>query len=254
MPRVVLTGSPGALYRPTKADLPEDGDARDAFLRYVDLSGLDLSKFDLRNSDILDCDARGVILPADNRTDYMQSRRTNWRNAVIPADVSSYNHDLVVECYRQLNPNHPVLKRVIARVGDGLYDKSWRDSIFDVMQGLGVTKQQALDSYRLSLLGKRPKLLDRLKQHVRDDDIRQAPPSTRRPLDAYPASGGETLDLSAFDFGVDRYECSRRLEREFPAYWFYVGQLDPWPIILTISSDRVVGEPRRDWWTAAWPS
>ena len=251
--RIVLQGTPGNLYVPTAADLPADRDLRQSFFRYVNISGRNLSLYNLQDVDILDSVATNVRLPGSQRTDYLMSRRVNWSGAIIPSDISSYNHDLVVESYRQLSAFHPVLSRVIARVSSS-YINSWRDSIFDVMQSLNITKEQARDQYIAVVGNSRPRLTKRLRDHVRNGDIKDTPPNTVRPINAYPTSDGQTLDLSAIPLGLDRYAAARLLESQFSEYWFYVGQLDPHPIIITLRRNRLDGTPPWDWFKNAWPS
>src|SRR3990167_10259108 len=99
--RTVYQGTPQQPYRLLASDLPADRDLRQSAWRYVDFSGFDLSTYDMRDMDIWDCVGRNVVLPDGGRTDYIQSRRTDWTGASIPPDVSSYIHDLVVEGFAQ---------------------------------------------------------------------------------------------------------------------------------------------------------
>jgi hypothetical protein len=257
MGRVVLTGTPGNLLVVTAAMLPADRDLRGSFFRYVDGRNRNLSQFDLRDIDILDSDMRAVTLPTGGKTDYMMSRRTNWRNAVIPDDLSSYNADLVVEAYRQLAPNNEVLSKVIARISAD-YKNSWQDSIHDVMVQLGVTKEEARTRYNNVVGSRYPRLRERLRQHVVSNLIKDTPPNTVKSASAYPLAvpQGETIDLSAFpNTGqLDRYQTALDLEAAYPEYKFWVGQLDPHPILVIYKRELIEGELPWGWWSGAWPS
>jgi len=103
--RTVLQGTPTRYRRLRAGDLPADRDLRQSYWRYVDFASYDLSPYDLTDTDILDCKGAGSILPDGDRTDWLISRRTDWTGAVIPADVSSYNHDFVNEVTKQRIPS-----------------------------------------------------------------------------------------------------------------------------------------------------
>src|SRR3989304_4365040 len=98
--RTVLIGAPLALYRLLPSDLPADLALKHSFWRWVDFSGFDLSAYDMRDMDVIGCNGAGVTLP-EGKTACLMSRRTDWTGAVLPSDISSYNHDFVVEKYRQ---------------------------------------------------------------------------------------------------------------------------------------------------------
>lgn len=250
MSRIVLTGAPGALYRPTPADLPADKDLSHSYFRYVDASGFDLSLYDLTDVDILDSDCRNVILPA--KIDYLMSRRTLWTGAKIPATVSSYNHDLVVEALKQryvlaTAANKPRLQRVYQWVAAD-YTHSWQDSIWQLINVGGYSVTQIRNAFNAAF-APYPGLLSRLKSHLDRSMWQQASPSLVQNLTAIghtPDDGSPTVDVTGVLSGLDRWANARALEVAFGGFW-YVAMLDPHPVVFWAGR---VNDP--DWWQSAW--
>ncbi|OGR89983.1 MAG: hypothetical protein A2V88_12315 [Elusimicrobia bacterium RBG_16_66_12] len=276
MARIVLTGTATKLRRLRAADLPADRDLRNSYLRYVDLSGFDLSIYDMRDTDIIDCVGRGVILPdfaaGDlQATDYMQSRRTDWTGAKIPAIVSSYNHDLVVEVLRQAIPSLSGVPlqaaQVVANYVSGDYARSWRDGYWQVMDKLGLDVDGVLANVLPAFKGY-PKLESRLRHHHDSGRISPVPPGFRSKADDFEFSvdGVNTVreNIAVALVGkYDRYALRQTLRtaiRTKYAGWttlaqhydIWFAQLDPYPIFFW--RDANMSPDLGDDWHAGWPT
>ncbi len=223
-----------------------------SFWRYVDISGLDLTSWSMRDVDLIDYTATGTTFP---ECPYSQFRfPVDNAGVVLPANVSSFNHDLVVEAFRQAtNARDPIIQKIIAYVG-GAYDRSWHDTLFMSQQTDSAADVFAAMS--LALTGY-PRLLARLDKHFATDDWGPEMTTDRLHL-AYsavllPLEGRDpTLDLrSEVPSGqFDRWAYARRLENYIKANTdatrvaVYVTQLHPDPIIH-VEGDNVA--PDYDW-------
>lgn len=201
----------------TASDLPPDLDLRQSYWEGCDFSGLDLSAYDIRDMDIINCVARGVRLPQDLR--WMQSRNTNWSGAILPPTVPSTNHDLVIEVIKQGLGGKPLLARRIGRWAvtylQGQYHRSWADSVYGVQQALGIDTQ-TLKLLTEQLFAGQERLIARLREHVERGEI--GPLGALAPRTRFVCllrKGDEDADLGHLLTGYDRYAAARRIEDWF---------------------------------------
>ena len=279
--RTILVGTASKPYILTPADLPADHDLSNSYWRYVDFSPTrrwsgDLSAYNMIDTDIIDCRAQNVILPdfaaGDlQATDYMQSRRTDWTGAKVPAMVSSYNHDLVVETVRQAIPalsGKPLaVAQVIAAYIGGGHDRSWRDGYWQVMNRLGMDADTALTN-GLPMFKGYPKLESRLKHHHNSRLISPVPPGFRSKADDFEFSVDgvnavrENIAVALVN-KFDRYALRQTLRtaiRTKYAGWttlaqhydIWFAQLDPYPIFFW--RDANMSPDLGDDWHAGWPT
>jgi hypothetical protein len=247
-----------------RRDIPPGGDVRQSYWRYVDFSSFDLSLLDMRDMDILDCDGRNAILPADGAMlDWTISRRTNWRGAVLSPNQSSFINDLAVEVILQNRSNSPPenLPGVDAAVAHlrASYAHSWQDAL-----------QAALDAgftYRPAspVVASQARYVERMAAHFRHGRVTPVPPGegvTRstpvRPILARPENEGRTERLDFALSGTDRYESAQMIEiimenRTGEPVWAHVGQLDPWPHVEIVARS-LLPVPEFGWWGNTWPS
>ncbi len=156
--RIVRVGQPGNLYRLQRSDLPRDKDLRQSFLNFVDLSGLDLSEYDLRDADIISCKAHNVTL-GEGKTKWMMSRFTDWLGTTLPEDASSHNPDFALAHNKSITPltakDEQIRTSVVSLLSDGSYLWSWSNLIPQVLSDAGATIQEAL-AYNQSYGAKAP--------------------------------------------------------------------------------------------------
>ncbi len=252
--RTVLQGTSDRLYQLQRADLPDDFDLRQSYWRYVDFSGYDLSGYDMRDMDILDSDGSGSTIP---NTDWTISRRTDWAGATL-TDVSSYNHDLMVEVVRQANVTGRVLemaKAIDAAISRG-YENSWQNNILHVITSLGLTIKQAIPLAKEVFQG-HPRLLSRFDYHASIGLISADRPGAGIGIDTEFLVKLRENEKSRFDFfltGTDRYIAAQAITKSYSDVEVvtHLGQLDPWPYPIVVSTSRV--RPVFGWWSTAWPS
>ena len=260
MARIVLQGTASRLRRLRAADLPADHDLSRSFLRWVDLSGFDLSAYDMEDMDIIDCRAQNVILPG--KLDYLMSRRTDWTGCAIPADLPSYIHDLVVELFRQraaqLTGLAQQVAQALATFTAGSYERSWRNGYDHVMTTFGLTAQETRD-VAAQVLAPYPRMLARLDRHLVAGLISAIIPDQRRDLTAIKVidqTGAErTLNISVVPLSLDRYQAEQNIRNVVVAGIGPLGdvkvlQLDPFPIVLV--KDYTITPDLPDWWRGAW--
>ena len=162
--RIVLTGT-------------DPLDLRGSFYKEEDLTGQDLSAYDVRFISLADCTARNVILP-DN-IDYLYSRRTDWSGARIPPLVSSLAHDLVLEVMRhhtakQGTREYGAIEWVISHVGAS-YENSWNTAIWHLVNVMGLTRKQVWDYFSVHAFAGYQRLLNRLQSELVGELRSEAP-------------------------------------------------------------------------------
>lgn len=255
MSRIILTGSPRRLYKIKRNDLPRDLDITHSFFEYVDFSGFDLSDYDLRDSTIYNCLADGVTL-GEGKTEGMESRFTSWTGANLPTDLSSFNHDLVVENYRQAIAQNTDESRIIAKalelVDDGTYLWSWNNTYYRMVNDLGLTKRQVLDLVK-RIHSSRPRLITRLQRHFDRDEINNLPALSEQDLtEVHVPYSDQVLDISGDLLRTrDRWEQSRHLEALYPEVRFYVAINVPFPLVITLGRKCDVKDDEW-WWSEIW--
>jgi hypothetical protein len=175
--RIVRTGTKDKLYRLTEADLPADGSLKGSYFKWVDLSDLDLSGYDMQFVSTADCVAHNVTL---GEIEYLYSRRTTWADSEIPPLVSSLNHDMVLEVMRQhtAKPNTPefeAIEWVISHVGASYYN-SWTTAIWHLVNVMGLTREQVWEYFSTHAFAGYQRCLNRLKSELAQQ-LRQEPPT-----------------------------------------------------------------------------
>ncbi|KPJ64887.1 hypothetical protein AMK68_00190 [candidate division KD3-62 bacterium DG_56] len=258
--RTVLQGTPKKLYRLRERDLPDDYDLTNSFWHWVDFSGFDLSAYIMEDMDVYDSDGSGCALP-ENGTKWLMSRRTDWTGARLPSDVSSYNHDLVVEVMRQARPFLSGLPRQVAEIVianvSASYHNSWRDSIYLVRMKLGITAQQALDN-GLPMFEGYPRLESRLRAMIVDGKGGHPdPPDLSQDMTRVVGTWGDRREenFSGIAFlGRDRWALARMMEQTLTQKYgpiieghAYVAQIEPYPRVFFHQSNNP------DWWKKMWP-
>ena len=173
MGRIVLAGTAAKLAKPTRAQL-QLVDWHNSFLQWVDLSALTIPP--LQNADVINYKAAGTKFA---NTDYTQFRfPIDLTGVTFPNDLSSYNHDFVVQVMRRAaNATQPGVMLIIDHVAAS-YLHSWSDSIYRVMAELGMTPDEVRDMLEVTFAGY-PRLLSRLARHMDGRLYRPDPPETR---------------------------------------------------------------------------
>jgi len=262
--RTVLQGTPTRYRRLRAGDLPADRDLRQSYWRYVDFASYDLSPYDLTDTDILDCKGAGSILPDGDRTDWLISRRTDWTGAVIPADVSSYNHDFVNEVTKQRIPSLTgtslsIAQGAVAQFARDGYWISWRNLYHEAMTRLGITAREAYTATRDVFAG-RPRMLARLMEQMTSRITSLSPGdgiTTATPVKVKLADGTEPTRFDLFlTNATDRYLVARAIEQAYLTnrgveVVAHVGQLEPWPAVQVVARTRAIGET---WFAGSWPA
>ena len=265
MSRIVLEGTARRLYRLRARDLPPDNILEKSYWRYVDFSGFDLSAYSMVDMDIIDCVGTGVRLPSGPNMRWMQSRRTAWAGAVLPPDISSYNHDLVVEWCRQRLPSltgksAAICQIIIDRVGAD-YGASWQDTYYHIVTTLALSIPEARDAAVAVFTGQK-RLLSRLDWHRDAKAVHvEKPIAPRDPQSVeiiFPAGRIETENIQA---RVQLLKPDRHAAREAVRtylrdkyggkveMWF--AQLEPYPVIFVRALDDRQGD--EEWYQAVWP-
>jgi hypothetical protein len=246
MPRFVREGSATALYRLLPSDLSRD--IRHGFLRRVDLSGHDLSRFDLQHMTLVDCVAQNVILPDGDRLNGLSSRNTDWKGATIPRDVSASNLDLVREVLRQARPALPTrtLRSAADRADAYLsasYGHSWVDAYRHLIDG-GMTPDEVAAANRVFFAGY-PGLIQRSDEVRAMGEWPHAPraPTPDDPIEFDLLGRKVSRVLAFFLQGHDPYTAARALRAaieamEGVAVRVRVYSLDP-PMVKVLPADNV---------------
>lgn len=234
----------------TPADVPTT-DVRDSYIENCTLTG-DWSGFDFRNVSAFNCTFQGDFRNIQHQ--YMTSVRCNWRQAQLPADVSSYKHDMVIAVLAQAlsrlrRQRRAAVQKVIDNVGLD-YQRSWYDSIKRLIQESGLTLTQVRNWFEDAFAGY-PKLVDRIRETTAKDlsiitGYNIPPLPTELPL----ALDGEEIDLltDARIAGEDRWAIERTLETPRTRVHIYTLHPVPWVAVGfegAISPERWA---RWDWW------
>lgn len=268
MARIVVTGQPGRLRKLRMRDLPADLNLSKSYLRWVDLDGRNLSAYKMEDMDIIDCDGSGVTLPPGDQMQYLMSRRTDWTGAIIPADVSSYNHDLVVEVVRQAMPGLSGLDLQVAQVIEsyigGSYNTSWNDGYWQVMDQLGLSQGDAL-LHGLPMFAGYSSLGNRLQNTHDTNAIHPTPPIQQRDLSSViiVISPDGTTTVEDFASRIQLVSFDRHKIREQLRMYLrttYGHRMDAWlpqldPVIVLFVRGAEVGEEDvgdEDWYRS-WP-
>jgi hypothetical protein len=168
MSRIVFTGTEENLYRLRPEDLPTDGSLVGSFFKHVDLSGHNLSDYDMRFVSTADCVAHNVILP--EQIEYLYSRRTDWAGTKVPPLVSSLNHDLVLEVMRHhtAKPGTPELEAIEWVIGHvaASYLNSWTTAIWHLVNVMGLTREQVWEYFSAHAFAGYQRCLNRLKSEL----------------------------------------------------------------------------------------
>lgn len=249
--RTVIIGAPASFRVLTPADLPVDLSLRHSFWRWVDFSGFDLSAYDMRDMDILDCNGTASKLGL-GKTAMLMSRRTTWTNAVLPADISSYNHDFVIEVYNKallgtLTNSIRASVTLMRNYVQGGYARSWQDAIQQLVNsGLSVAQMRT----RFTLVfSPYPKILSRMEQHLTTKLWRPTAPNWRREKIEVE---GLIINVAGHISGSDRWALARMLEQLILAergvqIKCHFLQLDPFPVLRAIDqTDPQWEDPL--WW------
>lgn len=241
MSRIVLTGSPGALYQLQAGDLPADFDLRYSFWRYVDFRNFNLSAYNMNYMDIYDSLGGGVTLPTNIRL--LESHRTDWTGAVIPgASLDNMMQDLISEEMRQRSAT--LTGRAKAAItasrnhldyriaGDSAYFRSW-STMPKAWADAGIATQLHINAAGTFFAGY-PKLKRTFDQSAAwyTQQIPVAsmprPPSTVAERAEY-----DGVDLRPYTVGsLDRWATARALEALFPQYHFKCIFLFPVRVII----------------------
>ena len=259
--RIIKEGELGNLLPLTTADLPEDKDLKHSFFRYVDMSGLDFTGYDMRDMDVLLCKAHGVVLPGHEidgvaATDYLCSRMTDWEGSTIPGNISSYHQDIVPELFKQkAQARLTVGQKIWGRVFDHLKGSvlaSWQDSFWkyrNVWTDLQVN-DALFRTFVSNSFGDYPRITARMEAHLSGrENVKEEPPISKA---IYKSFDGLKREYPALD-GLDRWANARALEEHFagqhdPVH-VYVHQIEPLPIVFCVPH-AMLPEPRLGWWGA----
>lgn len=170
--RLIGIGTKDKLWQPTSQQLALP-DWDNSFLEWVDLSGLKLPP--MRDADCFHYKATGTTF---QNTDYTQFRYPiDLTGVVLPADISSYNHDFVVEIMkRSSNATNPAIKLIFEHVAAS-YLHSWSDVIYRVIHEIKLSPDKTREVMAESFIGY-PHLLTRLAWHMDNYSWRAWPPDT----------------------------------------------------------------------------
>lgn len=270
MTRITRQGTANQLYPFTAADIPVDNDLSHSFFRYVDFSRRtggnpaqrfdgDLSAVNLFDCDFIDCKAQNVTL-GTGKTRYLMSRRTDWQGATLPADVSSYSHDLMAEVYRQAsNAAHPIITETRRLVLDH-YANSWSNMVWELINTSGFTPQDVYDQGMIAFTGY-PHLQTRLTRQF-DSFFRGEAGQwgAERWLlehtviwytDKFIEVPERDVKVQVVGAGNDRWALARMIEQFTGHPAIYVAMVDPSIVIVQpVSPDSWRNDP--DWWTDIW--
>lgn len=253
-----IQGSPNNLRVVTPADLPRDRSLRDWYFRYTRCD-LDLSDYDLTNADVLDSNWNGVTLGV-GKTPYLNSRRTTYRGANLPSDISSYNHDLVVEMYRQApNASHPIIQYVINHVHQQ-YRNSWGTFFFGIQRDTRFTLQEIGAQAAIAQQGY-TRIESRMAFHLSLPNGGAVEQPIRFPGKARFSWFDKhirlpdviDLELDVRGIGLDRWAIGQMLSQRFHDIPFYVAMLEPDVVLINPGGDRFEAQRNPDWWMRYWP-
>lgn len=257
--RIVGAGTPDKLWTPTAEQLLyKDWD--NSFLQWVDLSGLTIPR--MQDADVIHWKGTNTTFA---NTDWTQFRfPIDLSGAVIPSDLSSYNHDFVTEVSRR-GMALPGLPGEVARADyeylAQFYGRSWSDTYFNTMKVLKLTIEEAYQP-SLEVFAGYTRCLGRLRYHYESGTVNVEPPNVETDLSAYKihAVGGDvTLDLRndvAF-LQYDRTAGAEMLSQNVKAQVdasrlkFWIAQLHPYPVIKHIDQSTGIGgntdQLKRSW-------
>lgn len=262
MARTVLSGAPGALYVLQAADLPLDLDLRFSHWEYVDASGFDLSAYDMREVDLLDCKLDGVILPS--RIAGVYSRRSTFLNATIPTSLPVMHiHDIGCELLRQRIAALPagadrqlaIAVRSYFVTGSTVnYGKSFTDCMYSLMTVSGLTIAQMANRGAAVFEGY-PRWLRRVAYILANPSLMAPaiPTDDGGNARVITETGDAFVDLRpAFPGGDDRALLAMRIASRLGALTGYpwrvhVTQLTPYPLIEAVAESRITGA-LFGWW------
>ena len=253
--RIVRTGTARNPYLLKRRDLPRDRNLTHSYWEYVDFSGFDLSAYDLRDLTVYNSVGDNVTL-GEGKTEGMESRFTSWTGANLPTDLSSFNHDMVVENYRQAIAQNTDEGRIIAKalelVDDGSYKWSWNNTYYRMVNDLGLTKRQVFNLVK-RIHGTKPLLVSRLTKHFERDEINNLPAISEQDLtQVHVPYSDQVLDISGDLLRTrDRWEQSRHLESLYPEVRFYVAINVPFPLVITLGRKCDVKDEEW-WWSEIW--
>ena len=249
--RIVGIGTRSSLWQPSAAELALlDWD--NSFFEWADLSRLIIPPF--RDGDLHHYRAVNTIF--DN-LDWTIMRHPIDLAVTVPPDVSSFNHDLVVEVFRQAsNSSHPVIQLIIGRVDDGTYRNSWRDTLWHTINDLRLPRATVLAEWKTALTGY-PRLLQRLVE-TSNQELRPNPATRTSSVWVKLAQGQVTDNLAVHLTGTDRYLAARAIEADVEARHgepvvCHVHQLDPYPAVAVVARSRIF-RPDFGWWKGYWPA
>lgn len=264
--RTVIKGTATKLHKLQASDLPLDFDLRQSYWRYVDFSGWDLSGYLAEDMDILDSDGSDCTLPES--IDWLTSRRTKWAGAKIPSNLSSYNHDLMIEVAKQANvtgPSQDMANAIIESIGRG-YGNSWQNNVHYVMEKLGKPDPTDIGPEGMvaaaDVFKGYPDLIRRLHYHNADGKVRlegpgdditiSTPVLVKGPKDRFYVR----LDTFLISSDHDRYTLARAIEKAIEQQYgweavCHVDQWEPWHHIQIVAKSRVVN--KFGWWKIGWP-
>ena len=138
--RLVLTGTPATLRVVTAADLPADKNLRSAYFEWCDLSGLDLTPYDMTDAGIVHSDVPGLKLPGivapvgqtRNHGLYMRFN-TGVKSLVLPPYIPWDCHEMVTALFLQrlarpggATTRRAILNDIAAWVPANEYRQSWQ--------------------------------------------------------------------------------------------------------------------------------
>ena len=255
MTRIVKTGTPSRLYRLKRNDLPGDKDLTHSFFEYVNLSGFDLSEYDLRDSTIYHCNAHDVKL-GEGKTNWMESRFTDWTDSDLPSDISDWSWDFIKTIFDQHTPANPresdVITKAMAVGQDDTYLHSWNEILHSEETEMGLTRGE-VHTTNISLMAGYPRLLSRLDKMQTDDRIKPGSLVANMDLTHYtPPYTDVELDLTPDILNThDRFEQALHLESVYPGVRFYVAANTPFTYVLSLGRDCSVKDDEW-WWSEAW--
>ena len=225
--RIVIIGRPNSFKQVRERDLPADHILDYSFLQYVDLSGLDLTDYSMRDVDLFNYKAVGTKFPA---CEYSQFRfPVDNTDMILDEMSSSYNHDFVAHVYKTgPNSRHPIIieahRYLVTGDIDPLvlppdipslfgYKVSWRDAIQNLINK-GNTLRECVVAGTAAVIDY-PMMLRRMDAH---DDINKAGQQRQANFDYEHVKvdlGGErVLDIRGGipDGVLDRWQLARDME------------------------------------------
>lgn len=250
MARIVGVGTKDILWKPTSIQLSLSN-WDNSYLNWADLSGLKIPP--LRDGDCLNYKATGTTF---QNTDYTQFRfPIDLTGAKFSSDVSSLNHDFVMEISRQAsNADHPGMKFLIG-YGAASYTHSWQDSIYRFINDIGMTPEEVREMLNVAFAGYN-RLLARTIWHINKKAWSVDPPDTHTDLTQLRlASDDLKVNLSSMFVSNDRYAL-RETVRTSVKTWHKLPRFDLWVAQAvphhTVFVNRT-GDSDPNWWQGMWP-